>query len=179
MNSFKIAITSLIVALGIGIQAHAGFLVEPFFNQSVSGDFELGNLSADLSNTIFGARLGLTTLGFMYGVEYATGNFSVDFTNGKLKGDTTDIGLFVGYNFPIMFRAWFSYYLSSRYEFNNSNQEFKGTGSQIGIGYTGLPFISINLLMLNRTFDELDGSGSIDPKIKHSAYLIGVSLPLP
>ncbi|MCB0390247.1 MAG: hypothetical protein KDD58_03095 [Bdellovibrionales bacterium] len=168
--------------------AHAGFLIEPFLDFAVSGDADDGTPpTGDLSSTMYGLRIGMSTLGFIYGVEYAMGTYeekySVSGINVTVDGNSTDMGVFVGYEFPIMLRVWLSYYLQTKLSLDDAiDTEATGSGTKIGVGYTGLPYISINLEMLTRSYDEYDtslGSGTIDPEHKHTAYLLGISLPLP
>lgn len=182
MKRILILVVSFLTLLPFSRSAQAGFLVEPFFQFGLSGDSEQGSTSNDLSSTIMGARLGFTTLGLMYGIEYATGTFSIDTSGGDSDGDSTDMGLFVGYEFPILVRVWLSYYLQSAAEIDGSNLKYKGSGTQIGVGYTGLPFISFNLTMLTRSYDEVESGETtlnVNPEWEHNTYLLGISLPLP
>ena len=53
------------------------------------------------------------------------------------------------------------------------------SGTILGVGFTGLPFVSLNLEMANYKYDEaeLSGlSGNVDADFKH--YTLSVSLPL-
>ena len=182
MKQFLTILSSLFILMSFSGTAHAGFLIEPFVDYAVSGKSKQGSADDDFSALGFGARLGMTTLGFMYGLEYATGNYTVKQSTGDVDGSFSDLGLFVGYEFPILIRAWISYYIQSKSDVDNSNVEYKGTGTKIGVGYTGLPFISINLQLLMQTYDEYEAgslSGTLANDIKNTAYLLGVSLPLP
>ena len=184
MKKFFVSVATVFTLVSFSAPANAGFLIEPFVDFAISGDYDLsGSSSADLSTTMFGARLGMTTLGLMYGVEYATGSLTVEFSNGDADGSSTDMGVFVGYEFPVMVRVWLSYYVQSSFEFDGTNADTaNGTGTKFGVGYTGLPYLSINFQMLNRSYDEAeDGAGGpdYDIDIDHTAYLLGISIPLP
>lgn len=170
-------------------QAQAGFLIEPFVGYTLSGETEDSTGSNDVTALNYGARLGLTTLGFMYGIEYNMGNYTVEGDNGDADGDFTNLGAFVGYEFPIMFRVWFSYYFNSTATpeaEGNSDFDFNGSGTSIGLGYTGLPFVSINLVYTTNTFDEIEGTilgnsvnTSLTEDLTMETITLGVSLPLP
>jgi hypothetical protein len=185
----------IICALAISInmvtanQAQAGFLIEPFLGYTVSGETESAGESDDVTALTYGARLGLTTLGFMYGIEYNMGNYTVKGDDGDSDGDFTNLGAFVGYEFPVMFRVWFSYYFNSTAtpeSEGNSEIDFKGSGTSLGLGYTGLPFVSINLVYTTNTFDEMEGTilgnsvnTSLTDELKMETITLGVSVPLP
>lgn len=167
-------IISATAALVIAAQAQAGFMIEPFLGYEMS-DYKVGSSKKDMTGTNFGLRVGGTTAIFSYGIEYAVGSNEVD-TNPDIDVDTTDMGVFVAVDFPILLRAYATYFIKSKAE--AGPVELEGNGTRIGVGYTGLPFISINFEKINRTYDE-DQHGSISPKNKTDGYLLSVSLPLP
>lgn len=179
----------LIAAVGFTGPSQAGIFVEPFVG------YEFGNASDDdtpnddkISGVHYGARLGYSMLGLAFGAEYS--GSSIDFKSknvGTVDSDitTTDIGLFVGYTFPIMFRVYGTYFLSSEYTAKASgapNIDLSGDGGlRLGVGYTGLPFISLGLEYIERKYDEakIGNNPKFDSKSKLESYLITVSLPLP
>ncbi len=178
MKRFLGVLATSLMIISFSWTAQAGFLIEPFIGYGVSGDYDQGSTYYDLSTTMFGARAGLTMLGFMYGLEYATGSLSVG-TSPETSGDSTDLGAFVGFEFPIMIRVWATYYFQSSMQFDGGSK-INGSGTKLGVGYTGLPFVSINFEMLNRTYDEFDSSSVVlSPEVTHSTFLLGISLPLP
>ncbi|MNT19450.1 hypothetical protein D3C72_1547100 [compost metagenome] len=56
----------------------------------------------------------------------------------------------------------------------------EGSGMKIGVGFTGLPFISINLEYIKDDFTKFNGESLDDSfdKFDSTAYLLSVSLPL-
>jgi len=134
----------------------------------------------------YGARLGGQWLGFMAGLDYAHSTFT---TKATALGTSVEVdkkrdllGVFVGYNLPIMFRAWATYYFSGKTTntetvgTNLNGNYTKGNGTEIGVGFTGLPFLSINLQYRMSTQDETQ-SGALNPELKTKEFLIGVSAP--
>lgn len=171
MKKFLFIFTLTFLTLNIGAknQAQAAFLVEPFIDHALSGEVTNGGNDSDMSITTEGLRLGMTSLGFMYGVEFSIGNTRYD-TDPEVDATSQDLGLFLGYTFPVMFRVWATYYTDSKISWDD--EEYTGTGTKIGIGYSGLPYVSINLQMLNRSYS--DNNDDIDD----TATLLGISVPL-
>jgi hypothetical protein len=159
----------------VSLSAHA-FIIEPFVGYEM-GDYKTGSGKNDLAGMNFGARLGGTTLGFMYGVEFQAGTVSYENPgNADVDLDTTDIGAFVGYELPILLRAWATYYFSHKADVSTGGDRKGDGGMKIGVGFTGLPLVSINLELMNRKFDE-SSSGAIDHST--NAYMLSLSVPLP
>ena len=94
--------TKLFVAIAMvftfASQAQA-FFIEPFAGYALSGD--IGSTSkSDVTGLDFGLRLGSSTLGFLYGVEYNMGKFVQEVPSSTdVDVDVTNLGLVVGYEF--------------------------------------------------------------------------------
>ena len=180
----------VLLSLAIPTYANAGLLIEPYFGYILSGDGEIDGSSDSYSGTNIGARLGYTFLGLMGGLEYSLGSHELD-TSGGLSMDTTDMSLFVGYELPILLRAWLSYSISSdgtlEYSGSSSDTELSGGGYTLGIGYTGFPFISLNFEMFNRVYDDCSFTGVSNCKetilnnkdFTVDGYALSISVPLP
>ncbi len=181
-------------------QARAGLLIEPYlgFSLAGSGDSTFGTTTYDhsYSSPTVGGRLGYGMLGFMAGIDYSMQSFdlksevgSTTYEDGVSKNQ---LGLFVGYELPILLRVWGTYFLSgkidgddaqaagtlfdSRYEFSD------GGGYALGAGFTGLPFVSINLEYRTLEYDKGELSGAnitnYNEKLNLSEVMLSVSLPL-
>lgn len=180
----------------LSTSAYAGLLIEPYLGFSIGSGEDGENPKTEYSqNTpLYGARLGYQVLGFMAGLDYSKGMES-EFENKVTGGTTTKpdatqqtFGIFVGYNLPIMLRAWVSYNFASKISIESGadvGDEFKGGGYALGVGFTGLPFVSLNLEYRMNTFDEyktastgvtsaLNGAGEVD----YNQILLSVSLPV-
>lgn len=163
----------LLAVMGLSSYAHAAFMVEPYLGYEMGEDPDTAN--SDVKATHIGIRLGGSTLGFMYGFEYDTYSGDYEVGSAKVDLDGSDLGGYVGYNFPVLFNVRLSYFLVSKADVGSS--EFEGNGMKIGIGFTGLPFVNINLDRITRTYDEQDGASISDSDIE--SYMLSVSLPLP
>ena len=177
--------------------AHAGFLVEPYLNYNFgSGDYKWSAQSYDVSTSEpnYGAKLGYQFLGLMAGMDFNLGSYAWDETNNGTKTkfdlDTTRVGIFAGYELPILLRAWVGYYFSNSAEYTksysdgtNKGDTFKGSAIELGVGFTPLPLLSVNIGYRMNSYDEFEyASGSKvalngDQETNINEIFFGVSLP--
>lgn len=151
--------------------AQAGIYIDPQLGIHLS-DGEVGTID-DVGGSGFGTKLGWKTLGFSFGLDYQAMSLSSDDQN--LDIDTTEMGVFVGYDLPIMLRFWAAYVFSLEGDRSTGTDYDSGSGTKIGIGYTGLPLFSLNLEMKQFNFDE-DANGS-DIDIDYTATVFSISFP--
>ncbi len=178
----------LILAFLIIPPVNAGVLIEPVVGYS------LLKLDDDDSNNAgggsVGGRLGYQNLGFQLGVDYLRSNFAVDDDAYKSDFTMSEFAGFIGFEFPILLRVYAGYIFqaSAATKYRGDLQdgggtqtydfEFdKGTGTKLGVGFTGLPFVDINLEYRKGTLT--DGKlGDYDfEDLDYSAFMVGVSLP--
>lgn len=156
-------------------RAHSSILLEPYIGSHFFGSERTVGSDVDkLSGMAFGARVGFQTLGFMAGVNYKTGSFSVDDATSDIDS-YTNMGAFIGYEFPILIRVWGEYVFSSTLDFEGGGELEKGNGTTLGVGYTGLPFISINLEM--STVDGYETSAGTSSIAEFKTTFLSVSFP--
>jgi hypothetical protein len=173
------------VSLVVGERVYAGLYFEPYVGYAVGTvDGKIGstNIDVDSTSSVFGAKLGGTILGMVaIGGEYmAMKNNDDDKTSADDDGssDSTFTGLFAQFSFPVLFKVSATYFLSAKYE-NTDNVDMEGTGTKISVGFTGLPFVAINLDMINATFDEGSSNGTKQTvDVDQSSTMLSVSLPL-
>lgn len=180
--------------------SNAGIHVEPYLGYSLagSGDSTFGTTKYDHSyaTPTIGGRLGYNMLGLMAGVDYSMQTFGLESEVGSTTFDDdvskSQLGIFVGYELPILLRVWGTYFLSSKIEGDDSQTagtlidsryEFSdGGGYALGAGFTGLPFVSINLEYRTLEYDKGEISGATitnyNEKLDLSEILLSVSLPL-
>lgn len=171
----KLALAAIVAFSFAAVPANA-FMIEPFIGLE-SGDYDDGSTTSDFANQNLGLRIGGDTLGFMYGFEYQQGSGTVEPSGlADIDVDTTDMGLYVGYELPIMLRAYLTYYFSHKAEIAGQSDMEGDGGMKLGVSYTGLPFIVINFEKMTRSFDE-QGPATIDRE--SDAFMVGVGLPLP
>lgn len=162
----------VLFSLLISSFASAGILIEPqlgyILSNKVNGTANLVNgattatLDADSKATgvEYGARLGYSMLGFMGGLNFGkvSGKITDNTDGSKDDYKGTNLGAFVGYSAPILVRAWFAYNFSSKADIGADS--VKGKSTEFGIGYTGLPFLSINFIYRMYDMDEITASGT-------------------
>lgn len=165
--------------------ASAALLLEPHIGYNLSGSGDAGGLEYDYNGPQLGARVGWQNLGLMLGLDYTRSSFELESksSSGTSKTDMkrNEIGVFAGYNFPILLRAWGAYYFTNTMKADNSTStKYKGNTKELGVGFTGLPFLSINLMyrMVNHDeFESTAGNGSLNPDLDFKEIVLGVSLP--
>lgn len=156
----------------VGVSAQAMFLIDPYLNYAVSGST---STNYDVSGTEFGARLGLSTLGFGYGVDFvAGGSLTYKNTTTSTAYAPSGYGLFVSYKFPILVRGYASYLLESKIAANGNTT--KGTATKIGVQYTGLPFIAIGLETFSGKYTDTNGT-ALSPSTTDSQTRLAISVP--
>jgi hypothetical protein len=138
--------------------ASAGILIEPqlgyVLSSKYSGTFNLsgpatGTATLDYKSTglEYGGRLGYQFLGVMGGLNYGKTSSKSKDTTGSYDYKGTNVGVFIGYSAPILVRAWYAYNFSSKAEVSSATPaSFKGSSSELGLGFTGIPFLSVNLI---------------------------------
>lgn len=178
-------------------QAKADILIEPFLGIEQSTDGGGG------SNPTFGARLGFDFMGLAVGAQYSSFNGKGDFPNSSGIEESHDysgtkLGAFVSYQFPISFRVFAAYILNSQSKLKAvsidpdgpggiseaaGDLDFKGKGNEIGLSYTGLPFVTLNLSMSTIKNDEVDHPIENTPGVNITSdedaktYLLTLSFP--
>lgn len=185
----EIYMKKIIVAMMLMFTTNAGLLVEPYLG------YDIGKFSTEISGTEFewttngpvvGGRLGYTFLTFMAGVDYSITTLDAEidtagYTSTLSDFDGNHLGIFAGVELPVLLRAWATYFLSSKLT-DNDDDEYDGSGFGLGVGFTGLPFVSLNLEYRSMTYDEFTdvsaGTTSTDRDYDVSEILFTVSLPL-
>ena len=176
----------------------AGFLIEPYLGYGISGDGSLklsGNgTDHDLNyhNFTFGGKLGAQGMGIMGGFDYGASSYKLkSVTSSNNYEDSVEqdqIGVFFGYNFPVLVRLYASYYFaatldgvdppSASHQIDNRD-EFTGDGYALGIGFTGIPLFSLNLEFRKFNYDTWKVSGVEQSYIDFSLSEIMLSVSMP
>jgi opacity protein-like surface antigen len=196
MKTFKKCLLALVLMATVTSGAQASLLIEPHLGYNISGTGDFNNegipFEIDYNGAQYGLKAGWQLLGFMVGLDYTLSNPEVETSaagfSGKDKFDTKELGVFAGYNLPILLRAWAGYYFDVTAETSGTGAyeagtELSGHTMELGIGFTGLPLVSLNLIYRNKAFDEVkDSTGTTKlsgtQEVKASEIVLGVSLPL-
>lgn len=186
-----LALAVIAAASLTAITAQAGLLIEPHVGYILPSEETYQGAKFEHNGPELGARLGYQTLGFMAGLDYTLASYTVDETFEGVKASfdkkRTNFGAFVGYNFPILLRAWIGYDFSVKEKQDGTAGDaldgdyLKGTGTVLGVGFTGLPFVSINLTYRMTKFDEYKSgseTGALNPEFEPKEIALGISLPL-
>lgn len=175
----------------LSLPAKAGLLLEPYLGYGF-GKFEqataFGNSDADTTGTTLGARVGYTFPAFLWlGLDYSM------LLSGEAKGDnsTSDIegsSLYAvaGIDFPILLRAYIGYgFLHELKVKGTPESTYEGSAMKLGVGFTGLPIVSLNLEYIMADYDKVKGggsdasigSGNLITEAKSSTVMLSVSAP--
>lgn len=161
--------------------AFAGIVIDPYFGSS-SATAVVDGIPAGYDNegsatgTTFGSRVGLSFSMLSAGIDY--GIYSTD------KTESTDMSAFVGIDLPFLFRFWAEYYISSSGNSIYLDQYGEGSdlvfkdGYSVGIGFTGLPLVSVNFEAITKNYvvEDVPFLGDLD--VAYADYVISLSLPL-
>lgn len=178
---------ALVVGLAFGVSgtASASLLLEPHLGYNISGSGDQGSTERDYNGSQYGLRVGYQNLGLMVGLDYTKSNATMKSTTAgstsKEDISRNEWGLFAGYNLPILFRAWAAYYFSNNMKFKVSGTEYKGDTKELGVGFTGLPFLSLNLMYRMVNYDESESGSTtskLNPDMDANEIVLGVSVPL-
>ncbi|MBD64223.1 MAG: hypothetical protein CME62_03395 [Halobacteriovoraceae bacterium] len=161
--------------------ANAGFLIDPYAGMAMSkSTIDIATNDDDTSSTgaALGSRLGYSFILVSAGIDYQMLSGLEDPQDESF--DMTNMSAFVGVDLPILLRFWAEYFLSSdikgdTFDDGLDDITFKD-GYGLGIGFTGLPFISINLEVENLNYDIESGSTEGDYSVVNT--ILSASLPL-
>jgi len=170
----------------------AGVLIEPVAGFNFGTKMELDNEDYDGSYSglggAIGGRLGYQQLGFQLGIDYLRSSIDFDDKDFKNNVSVSEFAGFVGFEFPVLLRVYAGYIfaVSGESKYKDAAGETvdikfnSGSGAKFGVGFTGLPFIDINLEYRRGTVDEykIGQTKYEDDEITYSSYLVSLSLPI-
>ncbi len=154
----------IFMTLGFISSAQAGFRGNIGIDMAFSGDDGAGN---DFDNMPLWAdiELGWSTLGLSYGLNYETTLTDIEFENSTGEFSHNGYGIFVGYEFPVMFRIYGAYMLGGAIEGEGTFERTKMSGTKLGLAYTGFPLIDITLEIRSYEFDEDQNGNDVDSEL--------------
>lgn len=164
----KILVAMMIMIAGF--QANAGIMIEPYIGYNLAGEFN----NDDTSGVNIGGRLGYSLpMLVSLGIDYNMGEYTHDVSGTDVDVDHSKFGLFVAVDLPILLRAWATYYLNAKAE--QGANEYEGSGFGLGVGFTMLPFVSLNLEYRSVNYDDFNGATA---DIDGTEILLSASIPL-
>ncbi|MBY0383859.1 hypothetical protein K2X05_01760 [bacterium] len=164
--------------------AFAGFHLEPYLGSSLIGQWKQGNSKDDVMMRNFGFKLGYQApMGLQVGGDIQLGlgtydNISPFDTNAAAAA----FGAYLGYQSEMGLRAYAHYLFTSALVFDTTNDPvYKGNGFKLGVGYSTLPWLAINveyhIMTYDKYKDNLISSTSLDPKHKDNFLFVTLSFP--
>lgn len=176
----------ILIVLGIlasSLQANAGILLDPYLGK-VDTEIEtkieafpaLDSKDTVNNNSIYGTRLGVKFSMFSLGIDYQVvsgdDRYDEDFS-------INNTSLFLGIDLPVWFRFWGEYFLSSNITGDTADtiddlEMVNGYG--LGVGFTGLTFVSINLEMENINYEYV--VSGLDVEYSQKNTILTLSIPL-
>ncbi len=181
----KITQLALLLAtvLGFTSQANAALLIEPVVGYSygkLNGELDDGvekqKMDESTKGLSYGGRLGYQNFGFQLGLDYLASNMTSDGEDFK----TSEYGGFVGFEFPVLFRIYAGYVFGGNGTLGGDDGDLKlkkATGPKIGVGFTLLPFLDINLEYRRITYGTYDLDSTTTFDADYSATMLSFSLP--
>lgn len=164
-----VSILTMVTVMFVTSQASASIYLEPYIGQAVSGKFT-GIGSGVYNGSLLGARVGYGLLGLVAGLEYEMGSLKYEpDAGGSATMKPTNLGVTASFTFPVLVRAYGTYYFDSKLKDDDNDITYKGTGTKLGVGFTGFPFITVNLEATSFDFDK---------GLAANHYAVVVSLPL-
>ena len=180
----------LALVLGYSTQSQAALLIEPVVGFNVGTKFDLKFDDSPAFNEnysggkggAFGGRLGYQNFGFQLGLDYLKSSIDMSTSDIKNNVSLSEWAGFVGYEFPLFLRVYAGYIFSANGSYKNAASQSvdlsKGTGSKLGVGFTGLPFVDINFEYRTGTLNQMSFDGTdYDTETKYSSLMLGLSVP--
>lgn len=155
----------------ISLKSFAGFYIDPLIGINLPSA-SVGNTN-DYNGIGYGTKIGWKELGLSYGLDYQR----INLESGDSVRDywSTETGVFVGFDFPFLVRVWGTYLLNLTAK-NDAGADYEtGSGTKIGIGYTGIPLFSINAEFKSYNFDEDSTGSTVDDNYK--SVFLSISFP--
>lgn len=169
----KVKILVTLVVTMVASAAQAGFMIDPYIGiGQTKTSVDVASADDETStSTVLGSRLGYSFILVSAGIDY-----QIMKAEDAAEDDVTvnNISAFVGVDLPILFRFWAEYFISSNYDSDDLDVSFKD-GYGIGIGFTGLPFVSLNLEIEALNYDVDFGGNDFDYTV--ASTILSASIP--
>ncbi len=168
--------------------ARAALLIEPVVGLNLGTKLDVD--SGDDTDSYgsgggigYGGRLGYQQLGFQFGLDYLASSVDLGEDDVDKNLSMSEWGAFAGFEFPVLVRVYAGYIFSATAETTIDDEKYEfsnGSGMKAGIGFTGIPFLDINLEYRRGTFDEAKVAGDEDEDVSadYQSVLLSLSLPL-
>ena len=163
----------ILLAFTFSFSSHAtAIYLEPYLGYHTNAEFKFSGNTESASGLTYGGRFGGDYMKFIFGLDYMTGSWS----SSRNTIVPSNIGLFAGYIFPEMMKVYLTYFFDEKYKFsgNNSSVDYGGTEFKLGLGFTTLPVVTINIEYGFGTLNKSNGSPMNDVKVSYFGLVVGV-----
>jgi hypothetical protein len=173
----------LIILVTFVSRANAGVLIEPVigYNFGTSLDVEDDEEYTGGTGLAYGGRIGYQQLGLQLGLDYLSSSVDMKDDDFDKNVDMSEWAAFVGFEFPVLVRVYAGYIFSATATSESQGLDLemnKGTGTKIGVGFTGLPFVDLNVEYRTGSFKDYDiGTTTVDDKVNYKSIMLSASLP--
>ena len=140
----------LLFCLLLTLPAKSALFLEPYLGlgMATSGDIEGPEATFEGLSINPGLKIGTTTMFTFvsFGAEFSYQDSTAEArpSGRELDLTRTDFSAFALFEFPILFRIFGKYIVGSSMTIGNTDM-IDPDGYGLGVGYTGLPFLSLNL----------------------------------
>lgn len=169
-----------VTANAIYIEPYLGLYSKGTGKQEVPANTSLNADYESTGNFALGLRAGYSLLGFSFGLEYQMGNLTQKTlaTSAESKIKISNIGAFGGFDVPVIpIRGYVGYIFSASAESESSGSTIKGNGTKLGVAFTGLPFIHINLEYIMTKYNEASPALASAFETNSKTVMLAVSSP--
>ena len=174
---------TLLLFFFLTLQANAKLLLEPYvgLGKSISDQIQEPNANFNSFSINPGVRIGMTTMftfiSFGGDFSYQSSTLEEDPSERELDLKRVDYSAFAAFEFPVLFRVFGKLIIASSLDMGET-RAIDPSGYGLGIGFTGMPFLSMNLEYRNLTWNKVNTNeteSSTDGEI--SEIILSLSLP--
>jgi len=164
-------------------ESKAALLLEPVVGYNIGTKLEVESDDSYTggSGTAFGGRVGYQNFGLQLGIDYLKSSIDMDTSDFDDNIDMSEWAGFIGYEFPVLFRVYAGYIFSATGNTDSGGADvdlIEGSGTKLGVGFTGLPLIDINVEYRAGSFGDYEINGNKQSKeVNYQSIMLGLSLP--
>ena len=194
MKPMKKLISIFLMAMTWAGTSRAGLYLEPYVGYGTGKDSynfvqtspSSATVVSDINskNMNYGGKVGYSFSMLALGADYMAESSGKATGSSVLPDETytgSYIGAFVNLGLPFV-KVSGTYFLSASAKNDDGSgvATFKGSGYKVGLGFTFLPLIAINVDYYVINFDKIDSPGSTFTSFKddHKMTMVSVSLPI-
>lgn len=155
------------------------FILEPAISYSMGVLKQSGVNDIGTQSVQFEARLGYRISKFDMGLSYAFGSGTAEQSGIKEDYKPIDLSLFGMMRIPLSLKLSIGYAFSAKTKINSKSNpaDFSGSGFRFGLAYTDLPYVSLMIEQIQRTYTKYDGN-TLTNSLNDSTTAFSIGIPL-